>query len=432
MLKRTPAASASIEAAFLPRHSCTSRVSARVEEAAAWASPFQQPAIDLDRIRDWKNSVIGRLTGGLGGLVRHVRSTTSRVGATFSSPKVSRSSTADGERKRLDFAHAILATGSRPTTIPLFPESQRVIDSTAALDMPDVPGTLLVVGGGYIGLEMASVYASLGTEVSIVEMLPRLLPGADPDLVMPLAKRMRKQCQAIMVDTRVVEAEETEGGIRVRLEGNNATAPEMTFDRVLVSVGRQPNSENLGLENTAVRLDERGFVQVDPQRRTNEPSIFAIGDVIGGSMLAHKATHEGVVAAEAAAGKKSTFDPRAIPAVVFTDPEIAWCGLTAAEAEEKEIPVKVAKFPWAASGRALTLERDDGLTKLIVDPETDRVLGVGITGRPCRGDDYAKRCLPSSWGPPSRIWPSPSIPIPPCPKRSWKPRRSTTVTPPIS
>ena len=277
------------------------------------------------------------------------------------------------------------------------PDSPRVWDSTGALNLETIPSSLLIIGGGYIGLELGSVYATLGTKVSVVEMLPGLLPGADRDLVAPLAKRLDKLFASILLSTKVVELKDDGSGIRVKLNGPDVEQSEQIFDRVLVSVGRKPNSSDLGLENTKVQIDAKGFVEIDGQRRTAEPSIFAIGDVAGEPMLAHKATHEGRVAVEAISGKKSVFEPRAIPGVVFTDPEIAWCGLTEAQAEGDKISFRVARFPWAASGRCATLDRNDGVTKLVIDPETERVLGVGICG-PGAGELIAEGVLAIEMG----------------------------------
>jgi dihydrolipoamide dehydrogenase len=275
----------------------------------------------------------------------------------------------------------ILATGSRPVRVPtLTLESDRVWDSTTALDLPKVPDRLLVVGGGYIGLELGSVYATLGSAVTIVEMTPGLLPGADRDLVDVLARRIGRIVKEVLLNTKVSKMSETPDGIRVTFEGADVKEPEQVFDNVLVSVGRRPNSEIPGLERTAVQLDDRGFIRVDEQRRTHEPSIFAIGDVVGEPMLAHKASHEGRIAVEVIVGDKVAFEPRAIPAVVFTDPELAWCGLTETQAAREQRAVAIAKFPWAASGRAISIDRTDGLTKLILDPDSGRVLGVGLVG----------------------------------------------------
>ena len=259
-------------------------------------------------------------------------------------------------------------------------DSPKVLDSTTALELPDVPNRLLVVGGGYIGLELGTVYAALGSKVTVVEMTDGLLPGADRDLAAVVAKRMATYAEAILLETKVTSVKDDKKGLTVSFEGKNAPGGAQIFDRVLVAVGRRPNSAIAGLDKTKVKVNQRGFIEVDGQRRTAEPSIFAIGDVAGDPMLAHKASHEARVAVEAIHGKPSVFEPRAIPAVVFTDPELAWAGLTETEAKKQNIAVEIAKYPWAASGRATTLDRPDGLTKLIIDPETERILGVGIVG----------------------------------------------------
>ncbi len=357
------------------------RVIAESREADAWGVKFSSPKIDLDKMRSWKDGVVEKLTSGLGQLcqARGVRFVRGR--GEFLDAKTLRVRKAQGGEENLSFEHAILATGSRPAAPPgLSFESDRFLDSTAALELRDVPKTLLVVGGGYIGLELGTVYAALGSKVTVVEMMSGLLPGADRDLVNILAKRLGKTLDAVKLDTKVAELKEAEGGVQVRFEGEGARDAEQTFEKVLVSVGRLANSGGLGLENTKVELDDQGFVKVDLQCRTAEPSIFAIGDVTGEPMLAHKASHEGRVAAEVIAGGKSAFEPNAIPAVVFTDPEIAWCGLTETQAKKEKRAVKVARFPWAASGRAATLGQGDGVTKWVIDPETGRVLGVGIAG----------------------------------------------------
>jgi dihydrolipoamide dehydrogenase len=350
-------------------------------EAAHWGIEYDAPKIDVDKLRQWKTSVVERLTGGLGQLGKQRKIQYIQGRASFLDSNTLKIERVKGEKEQLRFEHAILATGSRPATVPgLTLDSPRVMDSTGALDIQDVPKSLLVIGGGYIGLELGTVYAALGSEVSVVEMTGGLLPGADRDLVNILAKRVNSICKAVMLNTKVTSISEEADGIRVKLEGANIEQPEQVFDKVLISVGRKPNTSGLGLENTKAEVDARGFVKVDAQRRTADPSIFAIGDITGDPMLAHKATHEGRVAAEAIAGHKAAFEPAAIPAVVFTDPEIAWAGLTETEAKEQGRNIKVARFPWAASGRALTLDRTDGVTKLIIDPETERVLGVGICG----------------------------------------------------
>jgi dihydrolipoamide dehydrogenase len=354
---------------------------AESRRAADWGIKFGEPEIDLDKLRSWKDGVVRKLTGGLGQLSKQRAVNYLQGYAAFLDAKTLTVKRNQGGDERLAFEHAIIATGSRPAVIPSVPhESARVLDSTSALNIEDVPGTMLVVGGGYIGLELGTVYAALGSEVSVVEMMPGLLPGVDRDLVSILAKRLEKVCHAVMVNTNVVQVREEKTGIRVGFEGAHAPASEQVYEKILVAVGRKPNSKIDGLEKTKVEVDQRGFIKVDLQRRTAEPSIYAIGDVAGEPMLAHKATHEGRVAVEAIAGHKAAFEPRAIPAVVFTDPEIAWCGLTEEQAKQQNRAVKVARFPWGASGRAATLDRNDGTTKLVIEPETERVLGVAIAG----------------------------------------------------
>jgi dihydrolipoamide dehydrogenase len=353
------------------------------QQAKNWGVEFPRPKIDLGRLRGWKESVVKKLTGGLGQLSkqRHVEYIQGR--AAFENSTTLRIKKSDSTETILSFDRIIIATGSRPAIIPAFKlDSPRMMDSTAALNLEDIPGSLLVVGGGYIGLELGSVYAALGTRVTVVEMLPGLLPGADRDLVLPLHKRLEKMFETILLNTTVASLREDSAGIRATFEGpslqeNNR---EKTFDRVLVSVGRKPNSDIPGLENTQAHVSARGFIEVNKQLQTADHVIYAIGDVVGEPMLAHKASHEGRVAVEAISGHKVAFEPNAIPAVVFTDPEIAWCGLTETQAEKEKREIKVAKFPWGASGRAVTLDRSEGMTKLIIDPETERVLGVGIVG----------------------------------------------------
>jgi dihydrolipoamide dehydrogenase len=350
------------------------------DHAKAWGVEFSKPQIDLNRLRDFKNSVVNKLTSGLGQLSKQRKVTYIRGRAGFTNSNTLKIRLHDGGEQTLSFDNIILATGSRPAMIPGLPPSPRIMDSTSGLELKDIPKTLLVIGGGYIGLELGTVYASLGTKVTVVEMLPQILTGADRDLVNPLAKRLEKMFSSILLNTKVVELKEVADGIKVRLEGSNLAAPEQTFEKVLVSVGRKPNTDVPGLENTRVTNTQNGFFEVDLQRRTKDPVIFAIGDIAGEPMLAHKASHEGKVAVEAIMGKKTTFEPRAIPAVVFTDPEIAWCGLTETQAQAENRTVKITRFPWAASGRAVTLDRTEGVTKLVIDPETEQVLGVGICG----------------------------------------------------
>ena len=356
-------------------------VLSEAKHAANWGIEFGQPKIDLDKLRAWKDGVVRKMTGGLGQLskARAVQYIQGR--ASLLDPKTLQIEKTSGGAEQLSAEHVILAPGSRPATLPNLPaNSSRIINSTGALELKQVPKTMLVIGGGYIGLELGIVYAALGALVTVVEMLSGILPGVDRDLVVPLAKRLGQMFQKIMVNTKVAAVTETKDGVRVKFEGAEAPAEEQTYEMVLVSVGRKPNSGFPGLNKTQVELDARGFIKVDGQRRTKEPSIFAVGDVVGEPMLAHKASHEGRVAAEVIAGHKAVFEPQAIPAVVFTDPEIAWCGLTETQAEKEGRKISVARFPWGASGRATTIDRPDGVTKLIIDPETERVLGVGITG----------------------------------------------------
>jgi dihydrolipoamide dehydrogenase len=349
--------------------------------AKSWGIEYADPKIDLARLRSWKEGVVKKLTGGLGLLSKQRKVEYVQGRAAFENSNTLRVSKAGGTEESLTFDRIILATGSRPAIIPsLKLDTARVMDSTSALDLTDVPGTLLVVGGGYIGLELGTVYAALGSKVSVVEMLSGLLPGADRDLVLPLHKRIEKSFASILLNTTVAAMKEESNGIRVTFDGPEVKEREKVFDKVLVSVGRKPNSETAGLDKTQVQLGARGFIQVNKQLQTNDPAIYAIGDVVGEPMLAHKASHEGRTAVEAIAGHKVAFEPAAIPAVVFTDPEIAWCGLTETQAEKENREIKVAKFPWAASGRAMTLDRTEGMTKLILDPQTERVLGVGIVG----------------------------------------------------
>ena len=321
------------------------------------------------------------MTGGLGHLSTQRGVTYLQGRAELLGPAAARVTTPAGDTTDVQFEHAVLATGSRPASPPaLSLESDRVWDSTRALEVPAVPRSLLVVGGGYIGLELGSVYASLGSAVTVVEMTPGLLPGADRDLTAVVARRLEAVCVAVLLETTVAGLAEEGDGVRVTLQGPAVEQPEQLFERVLVAVGRVPNSEIPGLEHTGVTRDGDGFVVVDPQRRTTEPTIFAIGDLVGEPMLAHKASHEARVAVEAIAGHKTVFEPAAIPAVVFTDPEVAWCGLTEAAARAEGRTVQVCRFPWAASGRAVTLDRPAGITKVVVDPESGQILGVGIAG----------------------------------------------------
>lgn len=349
-------------------------------EATQWGIEFGEPKIDLNQMRSWKESVVGKMTQGLGELCKHRNVQFIQGKASFLDSTTLKIEQNDREIS-VSYDHAVLATGSRPATIPnLSLDSPRVLDSTGALELREVPKNMLVIGGGYIGLELGTVYSALGCEVSVVEMTSGLLPGVDRDLVSILRRRLKTHFHAIMLNTKVVQLREEANGIQVRLEGENLQDSEHVFEQVLIAVGRKANTNGVGLENTKVQINQSGFVHVDAQRRTTDPRIYAIGDVAGQPMLAHKAAYEARIAAEAIAGHKVAFEPRAIPAVVFTDPEIAWCGLTETQAKAENRSVEVCRFPWSASGRATTLSRVDGVTKLIIDPETEQVLGVGIVG----------------------------------------------------
>jgi len=351
------------------------------EQAKNWGIDFAAPKIDLARLRSFKEGVVKKLTGGLGILSKQRKVTYVQGRAAFENSTTLQVTKLDASTQSLTFDRIILATGSRPAIVPTLKlDTPRMMDSTGALNLEDIPGTLLVVGGGYIGLELGSVYAALGTSVTVVEMLPGLLPGADRDLVLPLHKRLEKLFESILLNTTVASVKDVGDGIRATLKAQDGTTQEKAFDRVLVSVGRKPNSEIPGLEKTQVKVGPKDFIEVNKQLQTADPNIYAIGDVVGEPMLAHKAMHEGRTAVEAIAGHKVAFEPAAIPAVVFTDPEVAWAGLTETQAQKENIEIKVAKFPWAASGRAVTIDRPEGLTKLLIDPQTERVLGVGIVG----------------------------------------------------
>jgi dihydrolipoamide dehydrogenase len=353
------------------------------EQAKNWGIEFAVPKIDLNKLRGWKEGVVNKLTGGLGQLSKQRKVDFIQGKASFVNSTTLKVTKVGKEKseENLTFDRIIIATGSRPTVVPsLKLDSPRLMDSTSALDLPDIPKTLLVIGGGYIGLELGSVYATLGTKVTCVEMMSGLLPGADRDLVLPLHKRLEKLFAAILPNTTVKSLKDEKTGIRVTLEGPNVKEKEQVFDRVLMCVGRRPNSEIPGLDQTKVKVNQKGFIEINGQRQTADPTIYAIGDVAGEPMLAHKAMHEGRTAVEAIAGHKVAFEPNAIPAVVFTDPEIAWAGLTETQAKEQGREITIAKFPWAASGRAVTIDRPEGLTKLLIDPKTERVLGVGIVG----------------------------------------------------
>ena len=370
-----------------------------IDEAEAMAAhgvSFGKPKIDIDKLRSFKTKVVGQLTGGLGTMAKQRKVRTVQGVGTFVSPNELEVEGKDG-KKLIRFEKAVIAAGSQSVRLPAFPwDDERIMDSTGALELKDVPKKLLVVGGGIIGLEMATVYAALGSEVTVVEFMDQIIPGADADLIKPLAKRLASKVKGIHLKTKVVDAKATKKGIEVSYEGENI--PETTlFDRVLVSVGRSPNGNKVGADKAGVAVTERGFINVDTQMRTNVPHIFAIGDLVGQPMLAHKATHEAKVAAEVAAGMKTHFDARVIPSVAYTDPEIAWVGVTEREAKEKGLKIGVGKFPWAASGRAIGIDRTEGFTKLLFDEETHRVVGGGIVG-PHAGDLISEIALAIEMG----------------------------------
>ena len=358
------------------------RVIDEVEEVGRFGVSFGagKPGVDVDKLRGWKESVVKKLTGGLSVLARQRKVAVAQGVAQFLDPHHVEVTGSGGKKQVVRFEQCIIAAGSQPAKLPFLPEDPRIIDSTGALELQGVPGRMLVIGGGIIGMEMAQVYASLGARITVVELLPQLMTGADPDLVRPLARRMAKRYEAVLLETKVVRAEAAKEGIHVWFEGKNAPKEPQTYERVLVAVGRTPNGSKLAAEKAGVTVTERGFIPADDQLRTNVPHIFAIGDIIGQPMLAHKAMHEGHVAAEAASGMKSYFDARVIPSVAYTDPEVAWVGITEEEAKAKGIKYRKGSFPWAASGRSLSLGRDEGMTKLLFDEENHRIVGGGIVG----------------------------------------------------
>ena len=351
---------------------------------------FGAPDIDLDKLRGFKNGVVGRLTKGLAGLAGQRKVQVVQGEGAFAGPNHLEVSY-EGKTQVIGFQHAIVAAGSAPATLPGVPDDPRIVDSTGALELTDLPARLLVVGGGIIGLEMATVYAALGTKVTVVELLDTLMPGCDADLVRPLRSKLDARFEGIYLGTRVTALKPQKRRIKAEFEGDDAPASGL-YDKVLIAIGRRPNGASLGLEHAGVRVDERGFIPVDAQQRTNVPNIFAVGDICGQPMLAHKATHEGKVAAEVIAGRKSRFEPLGIPSVAYTDPEVAWVGLTEEEAKAQNIACEKAVFPWAASGRAIGMDRSEGFTKLLFDPENGRLVGAGIVGRHA-GDLIAETVL---------------------------------------
>jgi dihydrolipoamide dehydrogenase len=372
------------------------RVIAETREMAAHGLGFADPAIDLDRLRGWKDGVVKKLVGGLAELARRRQVDVVRGDGRFLSAHQVEVAAGDGSRTTIDFTQAIIAAGSEAATLPFLPPDPRIMDSTGALELSDIPSRLLIIGGGIIGLEMATVYSALGSRVTVVELMDQIIPGADRDIVMPLQRRIQKAYEGVHLSTRVVAVEARADGLQAQFEGPKGGFSE-GFDRILVAVGRKPNGRLIGAENTGVALDDRGHIVVDRQMRTSVPHIFAIGDVVGEPMLAHKATHEGHVAAEVAAGRSSHFDARAIPSVAYTDPEIAWAGMTENEAKAAGITYGKGTFPWAASGRSLCLARDEGITKLLFEEGTDRIIGCGMIG-PSAGDLISEVALAIEMG----------------------------------
>jgi dihydrolipoamide dehydrogenase len=373
------------------------RVIAETREMSENGVSFGPPKIDLGRLRAWKDGVVGRLTGGLATLARQRNVTTIRGYGRFTSPRELAVELAEGGAVSVGFEHAIIAAGSEAITLPFIPASDpRVIDSTGALEVEEVPGRLLVIGGGIIGLEMATVYHELGAQITVVELLDQLIPGADRDVVAPLAKRVARLYENVFLRTRVTGVEARPDGLVVSFDGAKAPATD-TFDRILVAVGRRPNGSLIGAERAGVAVDPSGFIPVSKQMRTSVPHVFAIGDLVGQPMLAHKAMHEAKVAAEVIAGKNSFFDARAIPSVAYTDPEVAWAGVTENEAKAAGVAYGKGVFPWAASGRSLTLGRSEGITKVLFDEATGRIIGCGITG-PSAGDLIAEAVLAIEMG----------------------------------
>lgn len=380
----------------------TAKVITEAEETEQHGLSFGKPKIDLDKLRDWKaNEVVGKLTGGLAQMAKGRGVTVVNGVGHFTAANQITVTDTEGKETKIGFENAIIAAGSQATAFPGLDEATandpRVMDSTGALAIEDIPKRLLVIGGGIIGLEMGTVYDALGTQVNVVEFMDGLITGCDKDLVRPLQKRMEKRFESIMLSTKVASMEAKKDGIHVAFEGKNAPDGTQVYDRVLVSIGRRPNGLKIGAENAGVAVDERGFINVDKQQRTNVPHIFAIGDIVGQPMLAHKATHEAKVAAEVIAGHKTEFVANVIPSVAYTDPEVAWVGVTEIEAKEKGIEIDKASFPWAASGRALSIARTDGATKLIFDKETHRLIGAGIVGVNA-GELLAEACLAIEMG----------------------------------
>ncbi|MEM8951311.1 MAG: dihydrolipoyl dehydrogenase [Pseudomonadota bacterium] len=372
------------------------KVITEAEEMDHFGISFGKPKIDIDELHDWKESVVDKLTGGLKGLAKGRKVQVVEGVGSFENANLLAVET-EGGVKKISFDQCIIAAGSQPIQLPFIPhDDERVIDSTGALELEDIPERMLVLGGGIIGLEMACVYDALGSKITVVELMDQLIPGADKDIVKPLHKRIEKRYEKLLLKTKVTAVEAQKKGLKVTFEGPDGTF-EDTFDKILVAVGRAPNGKKIGADKAGVTVDERGFIAVDNQMRTNQPHIFAIGDVVGQPMLAHKAVHEGKVAAEVAAGHKRAFDARVIPSVAYTDPEVAWVGMTENQAKADGIKVGKGAFPWAASGRSLSIGRDEGMTKVLFDEENDRVVGAGIVG-PNAGDLIAEVALAIEMG----------------------------------
>jgi dihydrolipoyl dehydrogenase len=373
------------------------KVIAETKEMSEHGITFGTPAIDVDKLRAWKDAVVGRLTGGLAGLAKQRKVTTIRGYGRFTSPYQLQVELADGGATTVGFEQAIIAAGSEPLTLPFIPRSDhRVVDSTGALELAGIPKRLLVLGGGIIGLEMATIYHELGAKVTIAELMDQLIPGADKDLINPLTKRVTRQYENVYLKTKVTNVEARPEGLEVSFDGPKAPATD-TFDKILIAVGRRPNGSQIGADKAGVAVDDRGFIPADKQQRTNVAHIFAIGDIVGQPMLAHKAMHEGKVAAEVTAGKNSFFDARAIPSVAYTDPEVAWAGMTENEARAAGLKYGKGVFPWAASGRSLSLGRAEGMTKLLFDEATGHVIGCGIVG-PSAGELISEAALAIEMG----------------------------------
>ena len=358
---------------------------------------FTKPTIDIDLVRDWKNKVVSQLSGGIGQMAKARKVNTVQAEATFLSDNEVQLKS-ESSTEIITFDHCVVASGSSSSIIPGIPfDNENVLTSKTALDLKKIPESLLVIGGGYIGLEMGTVFSALGSSVSVAEFLPNLLPGADPDLVKPLARKLKKEFSEIHLSTKITKVEQAKSGVMdVTMEKNGEEITKQ-YEQVLVSVGRKPNTEKMGVDKTNIKVNEQGFISVDKYQQTSVKNIFAIGDIVGNPMLAHKATHEGKVAAEVICGLPAAFDAKAIPAVIFTDPEIAWVGVTETEAKERGIPYEKGEFPWAASGKSLALGRNEGRTKILFDKDTKRTIGVGIVG-PNAGDLISEGALAIEMG----------------------------------